>query len=200
MTDIDRKEAAENLKLVRTIMETCSRRQHDNGIHFIIWGLMIPIATGFNYLLVYLEKWKLIGPLWGIAALVGVVLSIVVSVRRRGPRVETHGAIVQVSVWIASWVTMVLMMAAGFITGGIKLNIMMMLIAFLMANAVFISGFLSGTRMLKLLAAGWWAAGIICIFTHEYKASMVVAIATFLFSFIPGVILDRKYRAENRLE
>ncbi|MBI9108122.1 MAG: hypothetical protein JEZ04_15340 [Spirochaetales bacterium] len=197
MNDIDRERAAENLKIVRTIMESCSRRQQDDGIHFIIWGLLIPVATGFNYLLVYLEKWKSIGLLWGTVALVGIVLSIVVSVRRRGARAETHGGRVQAAVWIACWITMMLIMAAGFITGGMKLNFMMMLIAFIMANAVFISGFLSGTRMLKLLAAGWWATGIVCAFTHEYTASIIVALATFLLSFIPGVILDRRYKAAS---
>lgn len=200
MDDIDRKRAAGDLKVVRTMMENCSRRQQDDGIHFIIWGLLIPIATGFNYLLVYLEKWKMIGFLWGIAGAAGCALSIIVSIKRHRDIPSTHGGMVQASVWIASWISIILMLAAGFISGSMKLNMMMAILAFMLAGAVFVSGFLSGTAMLKYASAGWWAAGILCVFTHEYKASIVIAAATFILSFIPGVILDRRARETRKNE
>ena len=85
------------------------------------------------------------------------------------------------------------------ITDQINLRVLMMIISFLLANALFVSGFLSGTLLLKLAASGWWAAGIICLFVGEYTSPAVVAAATVLFTFIPGVILDRRHRKNERV-
>ena len=182
------------------MMESCSRRQQDNGIHFIIWGLLIPPATGINYLLVYLEKWNGLGPLWGVVGFLGFALSMFFSLKRRADTPSTHGGKVQAVVWIGCWISMILMIAGGFISGDMSLNMMMAVLAFMLATAVFVSGFLSGTAMLKYISAGWWAAGIICIFTHEYNASIVIGAATFLLSFIPGVILDQRARKIKKNE
>jgi len=197
MTDIDKQKAVEDLKIVRTIMETCARRQQDDGIYLIIWGLLIPVATGLNYLIVYLEKWQLFGPLWGGVMLIGCVLSAVTGFRRGSDRSMTHGAKIQAAVWVVSIFSIVLLMVTGFASGDIKRNMIMTVLSLIMANAIFISGMLSGTKMLKFVSGGWWAVGILCAFLPQYTAPAVVGAATFILSFIPGLILDRRYRNER---
>jgi len=200
MTDEDREKAAGDLKVVRTIMESCAKRQQNDGIYFIIWGLLIPLATGCNYLLVYLEKWNFFGPLWAVVMLTGGSLSFLVSLRRKRRGSVTHGARVQSALWLGCCFSIVLLMAASFLSGDVKINIIMMFVAFLMANTVFISGMLSGTGILKLLSSLWWAAGIICAILPEYDAPIVLGGATFVLSFIPGLILDRRYRASLKTD
>ena len=200
MTDIDRERAAEDLRVVRVMMESCARRQQDTGIYFIIWGLLIPPATGINYLLVHLEKWNGLGLLWGGVGLLGCALTILLSLKRQRYIQHTHGARVQGIVWIGSWVSIILMIGGGLISKDMSINMTMAVLAFMLATAIFVSGFLSGTVMLKYIAVGWWVTGIICIFTHAYDASIVIAVATFFLFFIPGIILDQRSREFKKNE
>ena len=197
MSNNDREKAIEDLKVVRSIMESCARRQRDTGIYFMIWGLLIPAATVVNYIIVHFERWNLFAPLWGTVIVLGCILSASTGIRRGRGGTMNHADRMQVAVWGGCIGVMAIMMALSFITGDIHLNLIMTVIALLMANAVFISAVMSGTRMLYVFAAGWAVAGIICAFLPQYTAPAVLGSVSFVLSFIPGLILELRYRNER---
>ena len=198
MTDKEREiasKAAEDLSIVRSIMEGCAARQEDSGIYMVVWGLLVPFAAGLNYFLVNLGLWNLSGPLWAVVMIAGGILSFAIGRRRRGERVSSRGGLMQASVWAAGWVGILVVLAVGFISGRMGLNSMMLFIGCSLAAAFFVSGFMSGTSVMKLAACGWWIAGITAFFSPVYSSPLVIAGATVLFTFIPGLILDKKYRS-----
>ena len=113
MAELDGKKAAEDLHVIRSIMEKCAARQQDDGIFLIIWGLLIPVATGINYLFAYAEKWKLIGPLWGVVMLAGAVMSAVAGKRRGAGRAATKAESLQTALWVACWGALLLPLPSG---------------------------------------------------------------------------------------
>ncbi len=197
----EKQRAEDDLKLIRSVMEACARKQQDNGIYHILWGSLIPAMTAVTYVLVSLKKFRFIGPLWGISMVLGAAAGILIGIKRRR-RVPSQADRFHSAIWLAAGGSICVVFILGylpFFSAGrnIPLNILMMMLSFLLANAVFISGTLSAAGVLKFSAAGWWIAGIICFFMPQYRAPLVVAAATLLFELIPGIVLDRRYRNER---
>ncbi len=197
----ERQGAEDDLKVIRSVMEACARKQQDSGIYYILWGSLIPAMTAVTYVLVSLKKFRFIGPVWGISMILGVAAGILIGIKRR-KRVPSRADRFHSAIWLAAGGSICVIFLLGylpFFSAGrsIPLNILMMMLSFLLANAIFVSGTLSAAGVLKFSAAGWWIAGIICFFMPQYRAPIVVAAATLLFELIPGIVLDRRYRNER---
>ncbi len=193
---IDQEKAFNDLDIIKKVMSSCAQKQEYDGIHFKIWGLLIPGATFLNYILTYFDlvSNKLIWILWIAVMIFGISLSIYFAVKRRKANTRSMGSKLLTATWGSSWISIAVLMAAGIISPALTMNGIMMMIALILAGGFFISGTLSGKRMLKITAAGWWALSIVIIVVPISLAPIFLAAATFFLSFIPGLILDRDYR------
>lgn len=198
--DEQKSQAVEDLKFVRKIMENCAKKQQDDGIYYIVWGGIVPIATVLTYLFIQLEKFTAISWLWVFSIALGFVISFFVGKNRNTKKAQTQGEKLQSIIWLACYISLFLMAVSAYISKTIGFNETMAMLSFILAIAVFVSGFLSGTTLLKIMAIGWWITGFICSFTTGYNASIVVAISTFCLFFIPGIILyNRAKKTKNEV-
>ncbi len=194
---MDREKAIGDLELIKNVMVSCARKQEDNGIYFKIWGLLIPGAAVLNYLLVYAGKSNIVWIFWAAIMISGILLSIYISRDRRGGNVDSTGSKLISALWGSSWISIAVLMSVGMVSRVLSLNAVMFTISIIMAGAFFVSGVLGGSRMLKIVAAGWWVSGAANAFAPPVWAPILLAGSTFFFSFIPGLLLDRKYRIKN---
>jgi len=193
-------QAVEDLKFVRKVMENCARKQQDDGVYFIIWGLLIPIATIVTNVCIHFEQYKLIGLVWLLSCLIGTFTSVFIGIKQNIKKTASQGVKLQSIIWLSCYISMLLMAISAFISKAIGFNEIMAMLSFILAIGVFISGFLSGTKLLRFMAIGWWITGMVCAFTKNYDASIVVTISTFCLFFIPGIILHlRSKKNENKV-
>ncbi len=194
---MDSEKAIGDLELIKNVMASCARKQEDTGVYFKIWGLLIPGAAVLNYLLVYAGMSTMVWLFWAIVMVSGVLLSIYISRTRKGGNVNSTGAKLLSALWGSSWISIVVLMFVGMLSRALSLNAAMVTVSIIMAGAFFVSGALGGSRMLKIVAAGWWVSGVVNAFVPPVWAPVILAGSTFFFSFIPGVLLDRRYRMTN---
>ena len=196
---IDQEKALNDLDLIKKVMSSCAQKQEYDGIHFKIWGLLIPGATFLNYILTYFDLVSkiFIWILWIAVMIFGITLSIYFARRRKKVNKSSMGSKLVTATWGSNWISIALLMAAGIILPVLKMNVIMMMIALILAGGFFISGTLSGKRMLKITAAGWWILSILIILVPASLAPIFLAFATFFLSYIPGLLLDREYRIKT---
>ena len=195
----NQEKAFNDLDLIKKVMSSCAQKQEYDGIHFKIWGVLIPGATFLNYILTYFDlvSKRSIWILWIAVMIFGILLSIHFAQRRKKVNSSSMGSKLVTATWGSSWISITLLMAAEIFFPVLKMNVIMMMIALILAGGFFISGTLSGKRMLKITAAGWWALSIVIIVVPISLAPIFLAAATFFLSFIPGLILDRDYRIKT---
>ncbi len=189
-----------DIELIKKVMLSCARKQESNGIYFKIWGLLIPVATILDYIIVSAGKGNLIWLLWGITMLTGIVLSIRIARNRKGINTSSLGSKILSAVWINSWISIAAAIVLSIVFNVLPLNALMVFIAFIMAGSFYISGVLGESRILKVSAAGWWITGAAAAFIPLFWSSVLIAVSTFLFSFIPGLLLDRSFNRKNNYE
>ncbi|MCF6334722.1 MAG: hypothetical protein L3J12_03160 [Spirochaetales bacterium] len=197
---MDIEKAIGDLELINNVMASCARKQEDYGVYFKIWGLLIPVAAVLNYLLVYAGKSSLVWFSWAAAMIFGILLSISISRKRKEGNADSTGAKLLTALWGSSWISIAVLMSVGMISRVLTLNGVMFTIPLIMAGSFFISGVLGGSSMLKVVAAGWWVSGVINAFLPPFWAPVFLAGSTFFLSFIPGLLLDRRYRIKKMLK
>lgn len=190
--------AADDLALIRQLMEEGRRAVVDRGKHFMIWGGVSAVGLAGTYLSVV--GWLGVGPQWVWVPLVvvGWVLSAVVGRRdARRLRVQTAGARLLARSWLGTGVVLTLVAASGLFGGVVSHLALPGLVSVVMGGAVLATSELTGEGWLVWAAAGWWAGGGLMLFvpglyTLGLMAAMVIALMV-----VPGVVLYDRTRARD---
>lgn len=200
---MQKEEAEFNLAFIKQIMVDSRRSTIDNGKYYLLWGIVIGIASMANYLIVKNadELTKDInnftGWIWANAILVGWVFSIVWGIRdgKKAKNKTMAGKIIGI-LWLGMGITGFILAMAGTISGSISPWSFCPLFAGLLGYGNFVSGTIHDSWMMKVMAFGWWAGAVWMFFIRSVDVLAVYSIFLFLFSIIPGIILYFKWKKE----
>ena len=199
--DMNRDQAMQDIQTIKSFLEQGQRKLEDSGFHFILWGLLIP--TGF-------VAYSLIAPhagfdslfarlFWPVLCGAGAVVSVVAGVRApRATGSSRHADRVSSALWIGNLAAVGVLFVILYLSqAGISVSFLAM-IAVILGLAYWVYGTVISLKWFSLVALLWWASAIGISLVTIRSAGAVLAVATFVCSFIPGCVLFMQKKKGGR--
>lgn len=186
------RDPAEDLAMIRRLMQQSRGMVQDAAVHYLLWGGLVTAGL----LLTWASATGLIGLglwwIWPVAIGAGWVGSTWIGYRQdRAARVSTPAGRVMSGIWLGAGVTMTLIGFVGMGTGALGSSAMMAALASIMGAAYFATGALHESRWPRLVAAGWWAGAVALFLWPGVHALLVMAGLMAAFHLVPGLVIHR---------
>lgn len=192
----ERREPAEDLAMIRRLMEQSQGVIRGGAGHYLLWGVLI--TAGLLATWASVRDLVPIGVAWIWPGTIGVgwAGSMYLGYRQdREARVTTTAGRVMSGIWIGAGVTMTLLGFLGMASGAFEPSGMMAALSSVMGAAYFATGALHEGRWPRLVAAGWWAGAVALFLWPGVHALLVMAGLMVAFHLVPGLVVFRAKRA-----
>lgn len=194
---MDHTAAQDELAYIKKVMQDSRQSIIDNGKYYLLWGIVIGIASMANYLIVKNSLGISTGWVWANAIFAGWGFSIFWGWRdSKKEKSETLAGKLLASVWIGMGITGFVLAMAGSISGAIAYGAFCPLFAGLLGYGNFMAGTIQRSWMMKIMGFGWWAGAVWMFFIKSIEVLAVYSIFLFLFSILPGIILYFKWKKD----
>jgi len=194
-------DAEEDLAFVRRIIEESRKILIDNGLNYILWGILIALGLIFVYFK-DVRQWPLRSDLfwlgWGIF---GTVLTIWIGRKTRaGLRASSFSGRMLKTLWAAAAISMVLIGFFGFLTEAIRVWAFPAVFSIILGLAYFLCALLYDRAWIRLLAVAWWLGGVAMFFWKSPETLLLFGAMMAAFQVVPGIALYLRYGKERTAE
>lgn len=186
------------IRFIKKVMDDSRRATLDNGKYYILWGMVIGIASIGTYIGVK-NNWEenFINWVWMNSIVIGWILSIIFGIRdRKKERHKTFAGKMIAHTWIGAGITMALLAFVGITTKVIPYDAICPLVAAMLGGANYVSSRVQRSGLILSVAFGWWAGSIVLFLMNGIEIMLVNGVMLILFSLIPGFILYFKWKKE----
>lgn len=186
--------AAEDLALIRRMMDAGRQKAAFDGAHLLVWGAILMVSYFAQYMQVFgyipgTSLW-----VWLPAFAIGWGFSLLY---RRGACAPTGGPNIAVRAYNAAWlavgITMLLHFGAAVTTSVFDPKAITVLACGIFACAFYVISVVTELRALRLASLGWWGVLVYATIQTQYDAEMllVLAAASALLVLLPGQMMRR---------
>lgn len=194
---MDQKEKIfEDLEYIKTIINDSRNVVIENGIGFIIWGILILIGLTVTYLDILLSGDQLSGQVWVIVVAGGWIYTIIEWMRSRKSRAVTFAGRMIGATWISSGITMCILGFIGPMTNAYYPFSISPVLAAILGIGFYITAQLQNNKLMKILAPFWWIGSIIMFISPGVNTLIIMAAMMLFLQIIPGIIIYRKFKSE----
>lgn len=192
------RDAAEDLAMIRRMMQQSRGMIQDAAAHYLLWGGLVTAGL----LLTWASAKGTIGLglwwIWPVAIGAGWVGSMWIGYRQdRAARVSTPAGRVMAGIWLGAGIAMTLIGFVGMGIGALASSAMMAALATIMGAAYFASGALHERQWPRFVAAGWWAGAVALFLWPGVHALLVMAGLMSAFHLVPGLVIYRDRRGRD---
>ncbi|NVJ99529.1 MAG: hypothetical protein HWE25_15360 [Alphaproteobacteria bacterium] len=184
---------ADDLALIREMMEAGKRRVAFNGTHLVIWGSVLMAGFFAQFLAV-----KGVMPLpmlaiWVPVLVIGWACEFLLFRGEAEPSEKNLPILAHATSWIAVGMGTMIYFGISMVFDTFEPKAITLLTTAMIGAAFFVTAAMTGVKWLNMVAAGWW--GLMAYVAHLkiYDAEMllVMAVATGLLLSLPGFLLRR---------
>ena len=197
---MDRERARSDLEYIRRTMQSVRRRNTEDGIYSVIWGILVPVCTALNWRLGAAGIMPSPEIVWWIGLPAGGIISAFVGWRRgrsgaRGPLMPearmyyTVGALL-LFIWLITYVM-------GLVFRLFSTPQSLYILGLLLSVAYCLQAAFGGIKGLYLLALGWLVVAILQLLLPRPLSSLVFGFSCIPLQLVPGLLLTRMYRLEH---
>jgi hypothetical protein len=198
-------DAQQELSFIKKVMADSRRVTVENGLDYIVWGLIVASGMFGTYALdrLHASEWAVGGwivlALWIAVMGGGWVFSLIRYLRhRRGARVHTLAGRMLGSIWLACGVAIMLLV---FVLGPLGKADPSPAIATVLGIGFLLSGILMDFAPLRWASLCWWAGAVALALIRPVAVEMLVFGAMMVaFQVVPGIILHQAWREGSRGE
>ena len=186
--------AAEDLALIRKMMQAGRQKAAFDGKHLIIWGAILTASYFAQYLQVlgYFGGTSLW--IWLPAFAIGWAASFLTG-RRECPSGVEPNIMVRVynGAWLAVGITMLLHFGAAVASQAFNPKAITVLACGIIASSFYVISIVTEMRSLRSVSVGWWLILVYATVQKTYNAEMllVLAGASALLILLPGQLMRR---------
>ena len=193
---MNEQQALQDLSYIKEIMRDSRKAFVDNGIGYIVWGIIIVLGLLSTYFFVIYDV-EAYGLNWIILVTIGWIFSIVGAKKEREKRkAATFAEKILGAVWFSAGVAMTIIGFLGPISGAIHDVFISPVISIVLGMAYFVSGFVYGAKWITLLSLGWWAGAILMFFWPGMQVFWIMIFMMISLQILPGIILYKQAKAE----
>ncbi|MDZ4823442.1 MAG: hypothetical protein SH856_08285 [Flavobacteriales bacterium] len=185
----------ESLRLIERTIASARNKFADDGFHFLLWGVLVILASLACYWLAMINYEKNYLP-WLIMPAIGAPLAIIYEIRKsKTASVRTSLDTYYHAVWMGFGVTL---FAVIFFSVRHNLSPISFILA-VTGLATFVSGRIFRFGPLTCGGFVFWIAAFIATFIDEGSQLLLNAGATLLGYIIPGTMLWKKAKEERHV-
>ena len=195
MTNDQELSKEKSLEIIHQMINQAKTNITDNGLSWLLWGIMIFLASLSTYFFLYIGSDNIfLG--WNIFGIVTIILLLYDIFRPKKKLVSTYVSdlmkLVDIGFIICLFTIIFSINVAVGANGGF--GFFLMIFAFMML----IKGGAIKSRSLMIGAVVNWAGAIAMFINKEFKYDMLIMAAAVLIGYIiPGILLWRQYRKLN---
>ncbi len=197
----------QELAYIRKIMADSRRAFAEDGKPYILWGALVAIGMTITYISALADHDFYTGYIWIGLVLIGYV-NIFYYIRKKKKaetRVKSIIDRIQGAIWGACGGTIGLVIVVFMANSTVDRNWLSLLapllvcfiVSAILGIAYFLSGIVNDLKWLRNIGFAWWAASIVMFFWQSIHVLGLYALMMVLFQVVPGIVLNRKYRAEQ---
>ena len=192
--------ARDELAMIRSLMQDSQRIVHENGAHYLGWGVLSAAALLLTYAAAASRLDSIIPWIWVVAIGAGWVFSLWIARRsRRTARVRTLAGRLLGAIWMGCGITLTLFGFIGGATGAIPWGSLQGVLAGILGIGYFASSFVYDSAAWRYLAAGWWAGAALMLLWPGPHTLLLLAALVVALEIVPGALLYARSRRETAL-
>lgn len=202
---MEQADAKQELAFIRKVIQDSRRAAVDNGIDYIVWGVLVALGMFATTTLELLRVKGIVYLwLWVVVMGGGWVYSLTRHLRERSTeRIRTMASSILNSLWLSCGIVITIFI---FIGGPMQRGSPNPAIAAVLGVGFLVSGVLLDFAYFKVSAVCWWLGSAVMYYlnspwarsmTPPIHADMLLfAVMMILFQVVPGIILYRRWRNE----
>ncbi len=190
------------ISFIKKVMDDSRQATLDNGKYYILWGVVVGIASILTYIGVKQRiDGNFINWVWMNCIVVGWVLSFIFMFQdRKKERNKTFAGKMIMHTWIGAGITMAVIAFIGIPAKVIPYDAICPVIAAAAGGANYISSRIQKSAFILVVAFGWWIGAGIMFFMKGIDIILFYGILLSLFSIIPGLVLYFRWKKELTAE
>ena len=192
----------EDVQYIKRMIENNQRTLVDNGLSYIINGLIVAIGIPLTILMGYngFEKYK--PYVWLLLIAVMIFANFIANKKiEKKNRVKTFGSELFSAVWGACGLSIIIIFVLSFSSVGMGDGSFFMSISGILAIGYFLTGVINNLKFMKVLAALWWLTSIISglwlLFSTIQYLNFFFSFMVLILQLIPAAIIYKKWQRAN---
>ena len=187
----------ESLQIIQQMIEKARYKVTDDGFHFMLWGILVFIASLVNYVLIKIKTGDIANIVWIIMPITGGVFAwLYERNKKKITRTQSYADKVSGYVWLSFGITLGLTIFIAIANACSPIPYILALTGL----ATFISGRIMSFLPFTLGGVVFWLAAIGCIFVPMPEQVLVNGIAILIGYIAPGFAIWRKYKSQERVQ
>ncbi|MDB5282138.1 MAG: hypothetical protein JWO06_1213 [Bacteroidota bacterium] len=183
----------ESLAIIRNMITVAKNNFTDNGFHFLLWGVLVILASLGQYFLAVVIQTEHNDLPWLAMPIVGAPIAFIYEWRKgKHEKVKTHFDRIFTYLWMAVGITLFLVI---FLSVKNQMSPIPFILTIVGLGA-FVSGNILNFKSLIFGAIVFWVAAILAGFAAPLNQLLINAVATFIGYIIPGILLWRSYKTQ----
>lgn len=195
---MDEQKALEEISYIKEIMQDSRKAFVDNGVGYIVWGVIIVLALMSSYFMIANGIENNYGLNWIILIAFGWIYTSF-SIRKKQKKNRTPSTLagkILGAVWFSSGIAMTIIGFLGTTSGAIRGVFVSPVISLVLGIAFFVSGTVYGSKWITLLSIGWWAGAILMFYWPGMQVFWIMSLMMIFLQIVPGVILYQQAKKE----
>ena len=184
------------LDFIKSIMDDSQKVLADNGMGFIVWGILILLAGLLSFILDQFQMSQYVG--WAYVFIVSLGWIYMMSYDRKREKQTIGNPLIRKvigSIWIAVLLSMTILGFVGGASGAINLDYMSAVMYTVLGTAYFLHGVITGKMWVRNLGLAWWGGSIILFFIEGPAAITLMILMMIGLQIVPGIIFNRQWKS-----
>ncbi|GJQ62536.1 MAG: hypothetical protein SCALA702_15890 [Melioribacteraceae bacterium] len=197
---MDEKKALEELQFIKKVIDDSKRTIVDNGMGYIVWGILIVIGLASTYYGVVTQSYFDYGYNWIIVISLGWIYTFI-DVRREKKTIPvyTFSAKILGSVWLSTGIALTILGFVPTFTGALHGVYVSPTMSIVLGIPFYLTGVLYDIPLIKYSSVGWWIGGTVMFIYPGLYSLILMAGMMLVLQVLPGIYLYRKFKKENVL-
>ncbi len=195
---MEEKQALDELQFIKKVIQDSQRIIADNGLGYIIWGIIITVGMLIGYAK-FTMGWNLNYIwVWVILISLGWFISFWLYKRpnRKHYKVETFAGKVIGRLWFSFGISMTVIGFGSQLTNAIRGDYISGVMAIILGSAYYLMSALNDLNWFKVIGVVWWIGGLVIFYFGGLASLLIMAILMIFGQIVPGIILYRKFKKQ----
>lgn len=190
------KNALDELLFIKKVIQDSRKIVVDNGVGYILWGILIVIGMTAGYIKFLLNLQFNFTWAWVVIISVGWVITFFTFYKKKERKAKTFAGRIIGCLWFSSGISMTLVGFGGYYTGAIRGEVVSAVIAIILGSAYYLSSVIYEWKWFKLIGLLWWAGGFLIFLMRGVEQILIMIVLMIFGQIFPGIILYRKSKKQ----
>lgn len=189
----------EDLQYIKQIVKDSRNVVVDNGIGFILWGILISLGLIGSYIDVKIPGDQFSGEIWIGLILIGWIFTYFQWYNHRGKvKKITFAGKIMSATWLSAGIAMTILGFIGTYSGAYHGVYISPIIASILGIAFYLTARITESKMMLYAAPVWWAGSIYMFIFPGINTLLVMAGLMLVLQITPGIIFYKKYKSDHQ--